>query len=143
MFHTVISGLNFVKFQNFSFEPEFASFERKLQNDNGWNLGILTHPIYDLRDFPGNGHSNYGYCRWKSYKGWIRKNLRIHLSYHLKVTIDHNLGLKWKFWNFSEFSLVITYKRSPPFRIGHHKNTIQRIRIKKHIKHLFDLLISL
>ena len=35
MFHTVISRLNSVKFQNFSFEPKFASFERKSQNDNG------------------------------------------------------------------------------------------------------------
>ena len=67
---------------------------------------------------------------WKKFKKhiWgIRKNRRIHLSYHFFLFFikNENLGLKWKFWNFSEFTLKICYfnplpKDLPPGdKIGH------------------------
>ena len=50
------------------------------------NAQILRiHPIYEFRDFPENGHSSNGYFHenfWKTNIGWIRKNPRIHPSYH-------------------------------------------------------------
>ena len=48
---------------------------------------------------------------WKWYIGWIRKNPGIYPShnfrgFHSKMTM---WAQKWKFWNFSDFTLTIGY----------------------------------
>ena len=97
---------------------EISKFSFSSPNCNFW--GKITKMIAKVNSrispylwfsrFPENGHSDNGYFRKNSWKpGWIRKNPRIHPSYHFcnfhsKMSIS---TWKWNFWFFSEFSLVM------------------------------------
>ena len=80
-----ITRLNSEKFQNFSFQPKFAIFERKSQKMiTRVNSQIFRiHPIYDFCYFAENGY----FCvkLKKIIIGWVREKPRIHLDNHFCV----------------------------------------------------------
>ena len=107
----VINSLNSEKFQNFHFQAEIVIF-RANHNDNQG----------EFRTFPNS--PDLWYSKFFSkitiirmpifgkfiprYIGWIRKNSGIHPYYHFFMIFPSKLTIsawKWKFWNFSEFSL--------------------------------------
>ena len=90
--------LDIEKFQNFMFDISIFDNLRK-NHENNQNV-FPDFYEYDFRVFCNNGY----FCKKikKSYKRWISSNIMYRFS--LK---NDNFGLKWKFWNFSEFSPVI------------------------------------
>ena len=89
-FVILIARLNSEKFQNFYFQAKIVIFLMKITKKRTMvNSRIFTNtPKYDSHDFPENGHLDNGdFCEkfQKSYIGWIRKNPRIHPTYHFSI----------------------------------------------------------
>ena len=74
----VINRANFKEFRNFHFWAKITKMITRV------NYQIhRIHPIYDFRHFPENFDNGYFREKFKkSYLEWIRKNLRIHHSFH-------------------------------------------------------------
>ena len=95
------------------------------------NFRIFANSAYIwFSRFSWNGHSKNDYFHEKNLKNISGEFVKIEeftlvIIFFLFFIKNENLGLKWKFWNFSEFTLKICYfypfpKDLPPGdQIGH------------------------